>query len=194
MIQALIFDIGGVLLRTEDLEPRRIWERRLGLPDWGLADVVFNNDLAAAATLGRADKTAVWAWVGERLRLSGADLIHLERNFWAGDRFDTALLGWIAAQRPRLKTAILSNQWTGLRAMHTDHINANVFDEIVYSCEVGLAKPDPAIYQLVLDRLAVEADEAVFVDDVWANLETAQALGMRVIHFKPGMSIAGLIA
>jgi putative hydrolase of the HAD superfamily len=182
-MKALIFDIGGVLLRTEDLEPRRVWERRLGLPDWGLADLVFNNEVAAAATVGKATSADVWAWVQRRLALYERDLHQLQHDFWAGDRFDTRLLTWIAAQRPRYKTAILTNQWTGLRAMHTAHLNATGFDEILYSCEVGLAKPDPAIYRLMLDRLRVAPERALLVDDAWANVDAALAVGLQAVHF-----------
>ena len=49
-IKAVIFDIGGVLVRTEDLGQRRAWEQRFGLPDWGLAGLVFDNPVAAQAT------------------------------------------------------------------------------------------------------------------------------------------------
>jgi putative hydrolase of the HAD superfamily len=54
-------------------------------------------------------------------------------------------------------------------------------DTIVLSCEVGLAKPDPAIYRLALDRLATMPRRAILVDDVSANLDTAHTLGLGTV-------------
>jgi putative hydrolase of the HAD superfamily len=64
------------------------------------------------------------------------------------------------------------------------HVNNTVFDVIVFSAEVGLAKPDRRIYQLALDRLRVQSAEAIFIDDVQENVEAAQAIGMAAIRFE----------
>src|SRR6185436_12395129 len=109
MIKALIFDVGGVLLRTEDLSPRRKWEARLGLGDWGLAQAVFETPIANAATVGRAAEAQVWEAVRERLGVSPETLEELRRDFWAGDRFDDSILDWVIARRSRYRTGILSN-------------------------------------------------------------------------------------
>jgi len=57
------------------------------------------------------------------------------------------------------------------------------FDGIVVSGEERLCKPDPAIFQLVLDRFSLKPAETVFVDDAPANVEAAAALGMHAIRF-----------
>lgn len=185
--RASLFDIGGVLVRTEDLEPRRAWERRFGLPDWGLARIVFDNPVAAAATLGRAGLDDVWAEAGRQLALMPGDLAQLREDFWKGDVYDLDLIGYIRSLRPRYRTGIISNAWPGVREAHQAHLNGETFDVIVYSAEVGLAKPDPAIYRLALRQLGVAASEAVFVDDVLENVEAARDLGMAGVQFKKGM-------
>jgi putative hydrolase of the HAD superfamily len=189
-VQAVIFDIGGVLIRTEDLEPRRKWERRFGLPDWGLSKIVWDDNLASReATRGRADAEAVWAEVARRLSLTSADLAELRGDFFRGDRLDTDLMAFIGSLRPRYKTGIISNAWPEARAELQDHINAETFDDIVFSSEVGLAKPDPAIFQRALARLNIPPAGAVFVDDFVENIEAARALGMLGIHFKKGIDV-----
>lgn len=193
-IKAVIFDIGGVLVRTEDLEPRRKWERRFGLPEWGLARIVFENPAAAQSTVGLAGPEAVWAVVAERLRLDPAELAALQADFWRGDVFDMALVGYIRSLRPRYKTGIISNAWVGMRAMHQPYLNGEAFDLIVYSAEEGLAKPDPAIYQRTLDRLGVRPAEAVFVDDMPENVEAARALGMAAVRFQAGLDVPAAFA
>ena len=57
------------------------------------------------------------------------------------------------------------------------------FEDIVVSGQVQLAKPDAAIYDLALGRFSLKADEAVFVDDLAANVATASDLGLHGIHF-----------
>jgi len=54
----------------------------------------------------------------------------------------------------------------------------------IFSAEVHLAKPDPRIYQLVLDKLGVQAGEAIFIDDFPENIDAANALGIHGVHYE----------
>ncbi len=193
-IKAVIFDIGGVLVRTEDLTSRRIWEARFGLPDWGLARLVFDNPVASEATVGRATTADVWRYVGDQLGLAGAELAQLEEDFWAGDRYDVDLIAWIGALRPRYQTGILSNAWDWMPRRHAPHINASVFDVIVYSQEIQLAKPAPASFHSVLDQLGVRPQEAIFVDDFAENIAAANDLGLHGVLFRPQDDVRQAIA
>lgn len=74
------------------------------------------------------------------------------------------------------KTGLLSNSW-GEGGYPADTLS-DLFDEVVLSGEVGLRKPQPAIYELMLERLGVPASQAVFVDDLRINVEGAEAVGM----------------
>ena len=195
MIKALIFDVGGVLLRTEDLSPRRKWEAQLGLSEWGLAGAVFDNPPAHATTLGQATEAEVWEAVRGRFDLSLEELIVLKRDFWAGDQFDESLLDWVSARRGRFRTGILSNAWPGARAFLTGQPKiVAAFDELVISAEVGVRKPQPEIYELALRRLNVPAAAAVFVDDVLENVEAARKVGLSAIQFKPELDLQGEMA
>jgi putative hydrolase of the HAD superfamily len=183
-IRAVIFDIGGVILRTEDLEPRRAWERRLGLPERGLAKTVFDNPAAQRATLGQALLEDVWLEVARQLSLSPAEVAQLREDFWRGDAYDHDLLAFIGGLRPRLKTGVLSNAWPGARAYHQVSVGLDaIFDEAVFSAEEGVMKPNPEIYRRALARLGVAPDEAAFVDDMQENVEAARAVGMRGVRF-----------
>jgi epoxide hydrolase-like predicted phosphatase len=85
-----------------------------------------------------------------------------------------------------LKMALLTNnvrEWEPLwRSMlPVDEI----FEHVVDSAFVGMRKPDPAIYELTLERIGdVPASECVFVDDVLVNVEAARELGMSAVHFE----------
>lgn len=184
-IQAVIFDMGGVLLRSEDEGGRRKWEQRLGLADGELAEIVFNSPVSQKATLGLAGDEDVWAHVAERFGLDGEALRQLRRDFWSGDRADAELADFLRSLRPRYKTAILSNAWPGARRALTERWGlADAVDEMIISAEEGVAKPDPAIYRLAVRRLGVGLHEAVFVDDMAVNVEAARALGMYAVQFR----------
>jgi epoxide hydrolase-like predicted phosphatase len=60
----------------------------------------------------------------------------------------------------------------------------HLFDDIVCSAEVGMAKPEPAIYTLAAERLGLEPSECVFVDDLDTNVEAARQVGMHAVLFR----------
>lgn len=184
-IRAVIFDMGGVLLRSENESGRRKWEQRLGLAEGELAEIVFNSPVSQKATVGRATDEDVWAHVAGRFGLDYETLRQLRRDFWSGDRVDVQLADFLRHLRPGYKTAILSNAWPGARKALTERWGLHsVVDEMIISAEEGVAKPDPAIYHIALGRLGVRPAEAVFVDDMAANVEAARALGMHGVQFR----------
>jgi putative hydrolase of the HAD superfamily len=76
-------------------------------------------------------------------------------------------------------TGLISNSWG--RGIYDDDMIAELFDAVVISGEVGLHKPDPAIYLLACERLGVEPADAVFVDDLRENCDGAEAVGMAAV-------------
>jgi putative hydrolase of the HAD superfamily len=95
---------------------------------------------------------------------------------------DEAMLGAVRAVRAAgLRTGLLSNSW---RAEDYDRaLLEELFDVWVISGEVGMRKPDPAIYALAAERLGLPAEAIVYVDDLPGNLKPARALGMAtVVH------------
>ncbi|MFJ1708733.1 HAD-IA family hydrolase [Kitasatospora sp. NPDC088346] len=97
------------------------------------------------------------------------------------DAFPAFLVLQVAreARAAGVRTAVLSNSLG--RAPYDPYAGfdlAGSFDAVVLSADVGVRKPDPAIFRIVLDRLGVSADECLFVDDSETNLEAAAALGL----------------
>jgi len=175
VIRAVIWDWGGVLMRTMDIRPRMAWERRLRLPPGTLADTFFGNPAWDRAQRGEGSVDDVWAEVADRLGVSPADLPALRRDFWAGDWLDEELVGLIRELRSAgIRIGLLSNHLRELRQRLGDL--EPLLDAVVISGEVGVLKPDPAIYRLTLDRLGVAPEEAAFVDDWKLNVEAARNL------------------
>jgi glucose-1-phosphatase len=184
-IKAVIFDLGGVLVRTESQQSRQRLAASLGYTPENLYHLVFDNPSAVKATLGQVTWQEHWQMVGQILKMDAREVSAVQEAFFADDRLDEELVTFIRTLRPRCKTALLSNAWDNLRSFleNTWHI-ADAFDEIIISAEVGMAKPDPRIYHLILQRLGVEADQAVFVDDFIQNIEAARQVGLQTVHFR----------
>jgi putative hydrolase of the HAD superfamily len=85
----------------------------------------------------------------------------------------------LAARRAGIRTGLLSNSW-GEGRYERDRF-AELFDAVVISGEVGLRKPQPAIYTLAASSIGVEPAACVFVDDLYHNLEPARELGMATV-------------
>jgi putative hydrolase of the HAD superfamily len=75
---------------------------------------------------------------------------------------------------------LLSNS-VGEEAVYDRGLLGDLFDGAVISSEVGLRKPDPAIYELAAERIGVSAGACVYVDDLPGNLKPARALGMATV-------------
>src|SRR5574341_483769 len=191
-IRAVIFDLGGVLLRTVDQAPRQRLAERLGVNLYEIYNQVFASESARLATLGKLSAQKHWEQVGSHFGLSPQEVPGFIQQFWDGDRLDRNLVAFIRSLRKDRRTALLSNAWDDLRGLvENDWKIASDFDELVSSAEVGLAKPDHRIYQLALERLGVAAEQAVFIDDVEENVDAARWIGMRAIRFRStGQTIA----
>lgn len=195
MIKAVIFDVGGVLIRTHDHSHRRRWEERLGLDEGQSEAIVFGGEMGTKAQSGEISEEALWEWIGRRLALEGKTLRAFRRDFWAGDVLDEALVAYIRSLRPAYQTAIISNATDNLRYVLSEVRNiADAFDVIVGSAEEKVMKPEPAIFHRTLERLGSEPEEAVFIDDSPPNVAGARSLGMHAIHFRTGMDVPAALA
>jgi len=185
VIQAILFDLGGVLLRTEDPLPRQRLAARFGMTPAELYALVFDSESARLALLGKISTTEHWQTVQRALGVTDAEMPAVQAEFWAGDRLDYELIAALRAWRERYKTALLSNAWDNVRQVieQTWQIG-DAFDEMFISAELGMVKPDVRIYQYAIESLGVRPEEAVFVDDFIENIESARAFGLQTIHFR----------
>ncbi len=182
-IRALYFDFGGVLVRTEDPAPRARLAEALGLSSREIERLVFESASAERAMVGEIPEEQHWQAVARTLKLPESEIPRLHEEFFIGDRWDSALFDFLRRQRKTVKTGLISNAWSGLRSVIVNEKLDDAFDAMIISAEVGVAKPDAGIFRLALEKLGIEPQEAVFVDDVLVNVEAAQAVGMHAIQF-----------
>jgi putative hydrolase of the HAD superfamily len=192
MTRALISDFGGVL--TSPLQAGFLAyqeETGVSLEELGRA--------MAKATEEHGDHPLFVLERGEISEVEFRDRIepHLESGFDL-TRLRTLYFDRIVPNRPMIefvrgvrrrgtRTALLTNnvrEWEPLWRSKLPEID-ELFEVVVDSAFVGLRKPDPAIYELTLERLGdgVRPADCVFVDDLDVNCEAARALGMTAVRF-----------
>ena len=185
MIKTVIFDLGGVLVRTEDPTPRKLLADRYGISSTQLSDLVYRSESGMQAMVGEITTAQHWEFIDQKLGLPEGSVAQFEKDFWGGDHLDQVLIDFIAGLRSSYQTALLSNAWDNLRHLLEDLWKVDhVFDRIFVSAEIGAAKPDPAIYQFVFQELEKKPEEIVFVDDFQVNVTAARELGMQAILFR----------
>ncbi len=185
MLKAVIFDVGGVLIRTHSRAGREKWAARFGIDSWDFENFVFRSESGVQSELGQKSVKAHWQWLAEHFGLNQAELAAMRQDFFGGDVMNEPLV----AQAQRLGEAgfmmgLLSNFGDNARQIWTDiYPFLEYFSGIIISAEVGVMKPDPKIYQLAVESVGVQPEEAVFIDDFMQNIEGAKQAGLQTIHF-----------
>jgi len=106
---------------------------------------------------------------------------------WQGlTKADEKLVGLIRRLKTKgnLKLGLLVNTPPKLLEYLRQEIPLNLFDEVVFSCEVGVMKPDQRIFEIMVKKLGIRIEECLFIDDSQENIESAKKLGMQTIQFK----------
>lgn len=185
-LRAVIFDYGMVLTGPPAPEALAQILRITGLDAPRLNELYWAD--RHAYDEGKLTGRAFWRKLGGAagLALSAEQIEELtgwDARMWSTE--NPPMLRWQQQVASRgLKTAILSNMGDNVHDRIVREFDwLSRFNVLVWSYQLGLAKPDPAIYQHVLKELAIEPEEAFFIDDKLANIEAALALGMRTHLF-----------
>jgi putative hydrolase of the HAD superfamily len=185
-IQAIIFDYGGVIMDMRWDYAREL-EKRHALPDLALVETLYSSNGAwREIEVGRGDRET---WLREAHvaleQRAGTSLPPLHEDWRAQQRLIARNVELVERLRPPYRTSVLSNADTTLVERLRDGWRIHhLFDDVVCSADVGLAKPDPRIYALAAERMRLPASACVFVDDLERNLEPARAAGMHTVHFR----------
>lgn len=196
MITAIVFDVGGVIVRTKDTSKRRALEQKHGLPKNSVEKLVFHSKLAQESTIGKVDPQEIWQDIANKLDLNQKERQNFIQDFWAGDQLDWDLVNYLKECRPKYKTALLSNAWKDARQALAEQyhiIEGQTVDQIIISSEQGVAKPDEKIYGILREKLNCEFQNFLFIDDFVENIQAANDLGIQTIHYQPEMDLINKI-
>ena len=183
-IQAVVFDIGGILEITPDLGWAPAWESRLGLAAGEIGERMA--DAWRGGEIGTVSEAEVHQAARERLGLDEGQLARFMADLWRDylGTANTELIEYARRLHPRYRTGILSNSFVGAREREQAAYGfENLVDELVYSHECGLLKPDPRSYALICARLGVEPAEVAFLDDNEKNVEGARLAGLHAVLY-----------
>jgi putative hydrolase of the HAD superfamily len=169
-IDVVLFDLDGVV-RHWDPDVNASIEDRHGLPRGAILDAAFDVELGPAAVTGALDYETWAARIAERLACPAAVA---EWGEFRGHVDHDALALVDQVRAGGCVVGLLSNATTRLEVDLEVLGIADRFDHIFNTARLGVAKPDPAVYRTVVERLGVPAERVVFTDDTpdWAHAAT----------------------
>lgn len=183
-IEAVIFDIGGVL----EVTPPTGWLER-----WAGAVALSPQELFArlepifeAGSVGAMTPEEVERATAVALGLDGAALKALMDDLWSEylGTLNQTMAEYFTQLRLRYRTGILSNSFVGAREREQERYGfEDMCDVIVYSHEEGMLKPDPRFYLIACGRLNADPAGCVLLDDAQPNVDGARAVGMQAVKF-----------
>jgi epoxide hydrolase-like predicted phosphatase len=184
-IRAVVFDIGGVLEINPNLGVIELWETRLG---WRAGELNQRmHDAWVGGSVGTVTEDDVHQAITDRLGLDGQQLAAFMAGIWREylGTANTGLIEYARRLRPRYRTGILSNSFVGAREREQAAYGfEDLVDEVVYSHEAGMSKPDPRIYALICARLDVHPHETVFLDDTDRCVDGAREAGIQAVCYR----------
>jgi epoxide hydrolase-like predicted phosphatase len=184
IIKAVIFDLGGVLIRTIDHAPRVALANQLHTTREELEQLIFLSHSSIKSEMGIIPFETHWNWVMSHFDQKEIDPAEIFKQFFSGDILDLELMAFIKKIRKKYKTGLLSNAWQNSRnALGMRYSFLEDFDATIFSSEVGSRKPDHRIFFEIFDQLEVQPQESIFVDDAKQNVDAARKLGMHAILF-----------
>ena len=189
-ISAIVFDVGGVL--SKDMIDTKLIDlaRSYNLDTGAVMEV--RDRYRDRADLGQVSDDMFWNELLEHFGVSATPQdVEIDSYLELVD--GTLDVAKVLSQTYR--TAILSNDSREMSALRRRKFGFDtVFSTIVISAEVGVKKPDPTIYRVLLDRLGVPANECVFIDNNQANVDAAKSLGMQAIRFESAPQLREALA
>jgi putative hydrolase of the HAD superfamily len=186
-IRGVIFDFGGVISENFDPVTARAHEQELGIEPNTLEAALFDCEPWLEVSQGRISEELYRARFGAGLPrpVSPERLAALWKFVFELTGIRPGVPELIAETRARgLRVALLSNERLSLRTTLERWHLAPLFDCIVISAEVGMRKPDPAIYRHAAEGLALPAGTCVFIDDREGNVLAAREVGMHALRFE----------
>jgi putative hydrolase of the HAD superfamily len=184
-LRCVILDIGGVLEITPPTGWMHGWDERLGLP-LGTVDERL-DDVWQAGSVGTISESEVRGEVAARLRLDTIQVESFMADLWTEylGTPNVELINYVRGLRSRCELGILSNSFVGARELETAKYQFDeLVEQIVYSHEIGVCKPDLRAFEMACARLGVRAQDCLFIDDFDVNIEAARKAGMQAHLFE----------
>jgi epoxide hydrolase-like predicted phosphatase len=182
-IKAVIFDWGGVLVHDPVPVMMEQCSARLKIPVKELMKIY--NEYAHDFQTNKISEERLWKEITGRLKIKqmppGSIWMNAFMQAYKPDEEMFKLVNILKSKK--VKIGLLSN--TEKSVMEYFHkLNYQDIDVAVFSCQEGMTKPDLKIYKIILSRMKVKAQDTIFIDDRYENIEGAENAEMKTILFK----------
>ena len=178
-----MFDLGQVLFLFDWQPALEIVSRHSPLDADTIRKVVVGHEKHRGFELGLTTEAEFFAWLRTELRVDAQapSLEHLWNGIFQPQKENLEIFERV---RRTHRVAIVSNT-NPAHARHLETICPALLkcDRRFYSFEVGLRKPDPAIFRMALEAMGARPGHTLFVDDLEENVRAADAIGIQTIHF-----------
>ena len=185
MIEAILFDFDGVIRQWDESD---LWtfETEANIERGTVFAVAFSKELHAPLTRGEL----TWAqWKDETERIlvesHGAFIRPIVKKFFAFEgRIDLEMVKLIKQLPKNLRLGILTNNHDRFEEYLQRVGVAELFDAVINTHRIGVAKPEKLAYQKAVSHLSVEPENCLFIDDVEGNVDGGEAAGLKCHHFQ----------
>ncbi len=182
-IKAIIFDMEGVLMKTKDADLYLSMAKALNAP-YEKVKPIFFDDFNDKVDLGLASQDDFDRRLIEKLGFEEEKIPIVQQVIDEQAYIDALLLEKIEQLRQHYKIGLLSNYSSMMREKIEEEWKIDhLFDAIIISCEVGMIKPEKAVFDLILKQLNAEPGEAVLIDDRIKNITGARSAGLHAILY-----------
>lgn len=191
----VILDIGGVLEMTPETGWVQRWEERLSLPRGTVNERM--RDVWQAGSVGSIGEQEVHAQAAARLGLSGPQVEAFMDDLWTEylGTPNEELIDYVRGLHGRCRLGILSNSFVGARERETGLYQFDeLVEQIVYSHEIGIEKPDLLAFEAAWTTLDVRPENCLFIDDAAVHVAAARAAGMQAHLFEDNARTIARIA
>ena len=182
-VDAILFDFGGVLADEGFKNGLLAIAGRNGLEPEGFARTGFELVYDAGYVLGRSDEGTFWRALREKTHISDTDDT-LRNDILSNFRLRPWMLDLVKKLKQNgMCLAILSDQTNWLDELNSRHGFFRWFDHVFNSYHLGKSKKDISLFEDVLSQIAVQAGQALFVDDHESRIERAKGIGLNTILY-----------
>jgi glucose-1-phosphatase len=184
-INAIVFDMGGVLLKTIDPKPREAMALRFGTTRKELESTIFSSRSSHLSESGEISDQDHWETVLQIFNQPAGDYLKIYDEYFSGDAIDEDLLNFAVSLKEDFCVGLLSNAWMNARILLEERFHfIDKFDVSLFSYEAGSRKPDPNIYLKMVQMMGVKPENTLFIDDLPENVQGAISAGLQSIQYK----------
>jgi len=193
-VKAVIFDVGGVLALSQNPVKIKNHLHTIGVHEFIANKLKISIDqyfdsieaIYSKSMQGSISKKKVLSSLTKNLNMNSKKIEKLyiqayKKNF---NQNKTLYKKAFKLKKQGYKIAILSDQWHLSKGPVMLEKYFKRFDVAIASCDIGMRKPNPKIYKLVLNKLKIKPPEAIFIDNQEWNIKPAKKLGIKTILFK----------